>query len=374
MIRNAYEFDIGGAERFVVLLAEQLEKNNLESFVVSRHAGILEFASKSGVRAYKGWWWKRQNWSGLRTLVFPLYLIWQIFLTGWYFRLFLRLKPDVIHAQSKDDFIAATVAGRMLGKHIVWTDHADLKYVFANHQTWYKNPVGKTVYLASKLAHAIAIVSLGEQQLIEKSLGKKLDERFHLIYNGVPDLPVKPTAKSEDLKGKVIFCATSRLVKAKGIGELLSAFKNIYATNKNVHLWLVGSGPEEKKFKKQAEDSTAIEFLSFRNDALEYVAACDIFVHPSYNEAFSLSLIEAAMLGRPIIACRVGGNPEIVHDNQNGLLIPPKDEVALENAMKELLNDAFIRDDYGSHGRKLYEENFRFEDIVKQCYLPLYEK
>ena len=109
-------------------------------------------------------------------------------------------------------------------------------------------------------------------------------------------------------------------------------------------------------------------------DVAEKLSEADIFVHPSYLEGFSISLLEAAMLGKPIIACNVGGNPELIGDGQNGVLIPPRDMVSLTSAMHKLAGDKALREKLGQQARKTYEKRFALEKIVKQQYIPLYEK
>jgi glycosyltransferase involved in cell wall biosynthesis len=246
-----------------------------------------------------------------------------------------------------------------------------LKYVFANHRTWYKNPVGKLVYLASTLTDHIIVVSKSEWTLIESALGKKLSDRYVLVYNGIPsNQVVKPVMRPAKLRGKVIFCSTSRLVDAKGVRELITAFTRLAAELPNVHLWIAGDGPQAEEFKKLSTSST-IEFLGYLKNPLPCLAASDVFVHPSYHEAFSLSLVEATKLGLPIVACAVGGNPEIV-DETNGILVAAKNSDALYAAMLKLAEDSDLRKMYGDASRKRFEQDFAFETIVENEVIPLY--
>ena len=112
--------------------------------------------------------------------------------------------------------------------------------------------------------------------------------------------------------------------------------------------------------------------MGYPNDALSYVAGSDIFVHPTYNEAFSLSLVEAAMLGMPVITTAIGGNPEIIHDHETGLLIKPMDSAALYHAMKEMIADKASSRKYGAALRKSYKSSFQFDRIVSEQIVPLY--
>jgi glycosyltransferase involved in cell wall biosynthesis len=372
LIRNANSFDFGGAERFVVHLAAELNHNDWEATVISRHEGIEQYALREHVPFIRGPWLAHQSWNGWRMILYPLYVIWQLRLIAWYSRIFREYQPSVVHPQSRDDFIAATIAGRIAGARIVWTDHADLKYIYQNVGVWYKNPVGKWVNRKSRQANTITLVSSSEKQLIAKSLGGPLPDNYRVIYNGTIDTDIQPIVRDDSDKDALVFCATSRMVTAKGIGELINAFQRLEQENKKIRLWLVGDGPEIRNFQTLAEGDKHIRFFGFTNEVLETLASADVFVHPSYHEGFSISIVEAAMLRKPIIACEVGGNGEIVKDHRTGLLVAPKDAAALFDAMKLLAGDKALRDKLGSAARQEYQENFQFDTIVKNEFIPLY--
>jgi glycosyltransferase involved in cell wall biosynthesis len=372
IVRNAFVYDFGGAERLAVHLAQELSANGLEAIVLSRQPRLLKYAEDKDVRHQRGWWWQKQNWSGKSALIFPVYVAWQILLFSWYVQLLLRLRVDVLHICSKDDFIAGTVAAKLLHKRVVWTDPADLKYIFANHGLWYKNPVGKLVYAASKLADSITVVSHNEKRLIEVALGHPAPSNMIVLYTAGKDESVVPIKREPEDKDAIIFCSTSRLVVAKGILELIQAFNVLSSNSTQYRLWLVGDGPDEKSFIQEAGGNKYIRFIGHTDKPLEYVAACDVFVLPTHNEGFSLSLAEAAMLGKPMVATSVGGNPELVND-KNGCLVPVQDTASLLSAMQRLSNDKALRDTFGRQARKDYVGHFDFGQIVKNELIPLYE-
>lgn len=370
LIRNAQSYDFGGAERFPVDLALQLKQHGWEPIVVSRNKQLLFYARNNDIWRRRGAWWSRQNWSGRHVLLFPVYLGWQILLLGWYIRLFLEVKPKLVHPQSKDDFIAATLAAQLLHIPVIWTDHADLKYVYANHTIWYKNPVGKLVYLCSRFTKHITLVSHSEAVHIAESLGHPLSPRYTVVHNGVLDRRGEfASAQTKDFT----YCSTSRLVTAKGIGELITAFQALHATHPDTKLLIVGDGPEQDTFTKQAASSEAIVFTGHSDTPLKQLADSDVFVHPSYHEGFSLSIVEAAMLAKPIIACEVGGNVEIVEDGVTGLLVPARSATALQTAMERLYSDRTLMNKLGESARKRYEASFNLETIVTERFIPLYE-
>ena len=97
------------------------------------------------------------------------------------------------------------------------------------------------------------------------------------------------------------------------------------------------------------------------------------YLHPTYHEEFSVSLVEASMLQLPIIATSVGGNPEIIHNNKTGLLIPVKDSTALIDAMEQLYTDRKFRTNLAAAARRQYLARFVFHSIVEDQFIPLYE-
>jgi len=373
IIRNAKKYDFGGGERFPVFLCKELEKLNFNPIIVSRSPKLIFFAKDNKINAIRGWWWSWQNWSGKFALLFPVYLTWQIILTFWYLGLFIQKKPDVIHIQSKDDFIAATWAGKVLGKTVVWTDHADLKHIWMSIGIWYKNPVGKLVHWSARFTDKIMVISKSERSLIGANLKKNdpIMNRLSVIYNGVADIAkeFKKTAKSS-----FTFCVATRMVSDKGIGEVIKAFNNFSSTYPNDQLLIIGDGPESDKFTQLANKNPQIKMLGYKKDPLGFIAKCDVFVHPTYHEGFSMSILEACMLGKPIITTRVGGNVEIIKDGETGLLVKEKDVDSLQSAMKLLREDPKLRAKLGYNARKQYTAKFDFEKIVKNEIIPIYRR
>lgn len=367
LIRNSYSHDVGGAEIFPTNLAKLIKLDGYEPFVLSANTRTLDIAKTARVKAVRSPWWSFQNFSGPAMSLFPVYLVWVMYVTAWYILFFLKNHIDVAHPQSRDDFVAATLAAKLLNKRVVWTDHADLKYIYMNHKKWYKNPVGKLVHFASKLADHVAITSFSERRLIEKSLGEKVPANYTVTHIGVVDT-YKPVERKGD---RVVFVSTSRLVRDKGIGELLEAFRLINSTN--VTLKLCGDGPDTAYFKSLAGHTKNVEFLGHVTDVVRVLQSSDILVHPSYREGFGLSLVEAEMCSLPIIASNVDSIPEIVKDGVSGILVRPKNIEGLAEAMQILAQNPRLRIGMGHAGRQIFLKHFQFDRIVKDKILPLYE-
>lgn len=372
IIRNAKSYDFGGGERFPVFLSEVLKKNDFYPILITRHPRLLDFATSRSIKTIRSLWWSNQNWSGPRVVLFPVYFIWQTILFLWYLRLFVRIRPDIIHIQSKDDFIAATWAGKVLGKRIIWTDHADLKHIWKNVGIWYKNPVGKLVHWSARFADRITVISNSESSLVGANLRKKdaTRKKLKIIYNGVTDVAADYSVKTGN---NFTYCVVSRLVTDKGIGEVIRAFNHLSNEYPDDKLLIIGDGPEAKKFETLAKNSPSIKLLGYQKDPLKYIAESDVFVHPAYHEGLGISLIEASMFSKPIIATAVGGIVEIIMNGKTGLLVKERDVDSLQDAMKLLREDKTLRSKLGIAARNQYEREFQFDRIVKKEFIPLYK-
>ena len=373
LIRNAQPYDFGGGERFPVFVAKILQQNKLSPMLVTRSPKLLEYAKNQGVDTVRGFWWSRQNWSGKRALLFPVYVLWQVVLFVWYTALFLRLRPYAVHIQSKDDFIAATYAARLIGATVVWTDHADLKHIWRNLSVWYKNPIGKWIYRVARLASAITVVSESEYREVTAHLPVESEarKRIQVVYNGSSDsISPYPAPPSHPFT----FCSINRLVTDKGVGEMITAYKRLHLDYHDTGLVLVGNGPEEKKFQDLAAGDDSIVFAGYQSDPLAYVARSHVFLQPTYHEGFSVALVEASMMEKPIIATSVGGNMEIIKDGETGLLIPAKSADALYEAMKRLYDDDDLCTRIATGARNQYLDKFVFDKIVKERFISLYDK
>lgn len=375
IIRNATKYDFGGGERFPVFLASSLQANGWQPTIISRSSKLLDFAQQNSVHTLRGWWWTQQNWSGIRATFFPLYVLWQLLLCVYYMVIFTRLQPGVVHLQSKDDFIAGTFAARLFGGRVVWTDHADLKHIWLNHNVWYKNPVGKLVYFAARYAHTITVVSESERKLVTSNLPSvsPVLSKIITIHNGVFDRRSDYTTRKPSPSTAVHFVIASRLVIDKGITEAVSAFSQLRNKYPKARLSVLGDGPDAEHFKG-LPGASAVNFLGHVEQPLDYLAHADVFIHPTYHEGFSVALVEAAMMSLPTIATSVGGNMEIIQHEKTGLLVRTKDSQDLFDAMERMLISPMLRTQIGTAARKQYEERFEFNTIVRNQFIPVYEE
>jgi glycosyltransferase involved in cell wall biosynthesis len=164
-----------------------------------------------------------------------------------------------------------------------------------------------------------------------------------------------------------VFIYVGRLTGDKGINELLLAFRKIAMEFKNTKLLLVGFfetnlDPLQKDTLSEIKNNAQVIHVPFQNDVRPYYAISDVLVFPSYREGFPNAILEAGAMGLPTIASDINGCNEIIEDQKNGILIPPKDAEALFTAMKKVMLHHSFRSHLKQNARAMIVS--RFEQIV----------
>ena len=143
---------------------------------------------------------------------------------------------------------------------------------------------------------------------------------------------------------------------------------------------LVGDGPFRKEWEELAEQlgiGRRSHFMGERHDITAILAALDVVVSPSRTESLSNAILEAMAAGRPVVATRVGGNPELVRDRETGLLVAPEDEASLANALVTVLSSPGLLREWGENARRIAYANFTLDQArehFEQLYLDLLAK
>lgn len=368
LIRNIWEDAYGGAEKYQIDLAKILVQNNVRPIIVSSSRRILEEAKKNNIKYIKAPYSHRQNWSGWRNILLPCFAIWELYLYFWYLRIIIKTKASTLHIQSRDDMIAGTLAAKTLRKRVIWTDHSDLRLVvWENLDKKYKNPIGKFIFKISNIPFRITTISQYEYDFVNKITPHKL-KNLTIIKNGTFDDSRHNKKKTFDYTIGHI----GRIIDYKGIEELIRAFDSVSPKYPRAKLLIYGDDSDASYFK-QISSNKKIKFMGYTSDPIDAYTKIDIFVLASHHEGLSLSLIDAAMMKKTIISTDIDGNPEIVIDDKTGLLVPAREIKPLAEALDRVLSSEKLRTKLSNNARKHYEENFNFEEIVKDEIVPLYE-
>ncbi len=207
------------------------------------------------------------------------------------------------------------------------------------------------------------------------------------IYNGVNQRSFRPGPRPQELAPQgflgeecLVVGTVGRLAAVKDQATLLRAFallgRREPAMEHRLRLVLVGDGPERESLQALAGELGILErtwFAGDRDEVPELLRLFDLFVLPSLGEGISNTLLEAMATGLPVVATRVGGNPELVREGENGLLTPPGDAEALARALSMLLGDAERRREMGAASLARVRRDFHWERTVAK-YLEVYDR
>lgn len=176
------------------------------------------------------------------------------------------------------------------------------------------------------------------------------------------------------------FLFVGRIVRDKGINELVAAFKRLNEEFPKTRLWLVGFfeenlDPVSSTTKSIIESNKSIEAVGEKlaDELLSYYAASDCFVFPSYREGFPNTVIEAGAMDLPCIVTDINGSREIISQGENGIIIPSKNEEQLYKAMKQMITDEKGRKKMTGNARKMIADRFE-QSFVRQCLYDYYEE
>ena len=181
-------------------------------------------------------------------------------------------------------------------------------------------------------------------------------------------------------KGRFTFLFVGRIVRDKGIDELVTAFIELHSRHPNARLILVGSyedgiDPISQASKSAIDSHPAITAVGVKtgDELLAYYAASDCFVLPSYREGFPNTVMEAGAMEIPCVVTDINGSNEIIRNAENGLIVPPKNASALRKAMEKMI---VCREDtlsMASNARKMIADRFE-QSFVRQCLIDFYKE
>ena len=146
----------------------------------------------------------------------------------------------------------------------------------------------------------------------------------------------------------------------KGHRILLQALKRL-SSDLSFECLLVGDGPERPAMEVMAANlglSNRVRFLGYRDDVPSLLRQCDLFVLPSLWEPFGIAMVEAMVLGVPVVACCAGGVPEIITDGETGVLVTPGSPLALAEGICRVLSDQVFAARLAAQARKIAEGRF----------------
>lgn len=293
-------------------------------------------------------------------------------------RVLRREKPDMIHSMTPKAGLICMMAGWLAGVPVrvhtftglVWPTSTGLKRRILMTTDWLT------------CACATHIIPEGE--------GVKSDLLNHHItrkplkilgYGNVKGIdldyfkPAETTSKSHQ---GFTFVFVGRIVRDKGINELVKAFDRLHQEHNDVRLVLVGPREDDldpvlPETLERIDRGEGIEAVGKQSDVKSFYTDADALVFPSYREGFPNVVIEAGAMGLPSIVTDINGSREIIIDGQNGIIVPPQDEEALYQAMKLFVEDSELTQSLAANARPLIASRYE-QGYVRKCLYDFYHE
>lgn len=200
--------------------------------------------------------------------------------------------------------------------------------------------------------------------------------RIVVIHNGIVLSRDRKREQGAELRRELgvpaaspIVIVLSRLNRMKGVEYFLEAARIVAQRCPDARYVIAGDGAHRPELEQRAAElglQDRVVFTGFRTDAPDLLSESAISVLPSLSEGLSNSLLESMAVGTPVVATRVGGNPEIIEHGISGLLTPPRDPESLASAMILLLEDPNRASQMGEAGRRRVAELFSVERSVTE--------
>ncbi len=271
-------------------------------------------------------------------------------------------RPDIIHLHSRRGTeIIGAIASRLEKRPVILSRRVD-------------NPEPRwLVKLKYRLYHKVITISEGIKKVLLKE-GVAIDklvcvpsavdtqtynahrdrEWFQQHFNIKPEQPV--------------IGVIAQLILRKGHRYLLQSIPQILSRYPDTQFLFFGQGPLTKQIQKEIiaqQLQNNVHLMGFREDIEKIMPNLDIVAHPAEMEGLGVSLLQAAACSIPIVASAVGGIPEIVKNNVNGILVPPKNQLALSDSILSLLENPERARTMGEAGRNIVEQKFSIEAMVQ---------
>ncbi len=302
------------------------------------------------------------------------------------YRYFKKEKPHIVHSITPKAGLLTMLAGKMAGVPVRM--HTFTGLIFPNKEGIMKSVLIRMDQLLCWAATHVYPEGNGvKNDLLKYKITKK---PLRVIANGNvngidveeynPELFSEVDKKTLRQKLKIspedfVFVFVGRLVIDKGLKELLGAFSKVSNKFSNAKLVLVGPREDEKSKTEndifsEIENNQNIIAVGYQEEVRPYFAMANVFVLPSYREGFPNAVLQAGAMNLPSIVTDISGANEIIQQNENGIIIPPKNQEELEKAMAKLLTSPDFLLSLKNNTREriiqLFDKNLVWQELKKE--------
>lgn len=300
-------------------------------------------------------------------------------------KVFRQEKPDIIHSMTPKAGLLCMLAA--------WLTKVPIRIHTFTGLVWptASGVLREILMFTDKVTCACATHIIPEGKGVMNDLQQYITKKPMKVlgYGNVRGIDMKRFCKRPEViaKAKTLskndiftYVFVGRLVKDKGINELVEAFSLLYNNYPNVRLFLVGKyemdlDPLKSETIDRINNLPSIEAVGpkYGDELLIYYAISDCFVFPSYREGFPNTVLEAGAMELPSIVTDINGSREIIEQDVNGIIIPSKNVNALYSAMEQMLINNEKRICMGTKARSMIEQRFE-QHFVQKCLYDFYDE
>ena len=291
-------------------------------------------------------------------------------------RVFAKEKPDMVHSMTPKAGLLCMVAGWMTGVPV--RVHTFTGLVWPTAQGLSRRILMLTDKITCMCATHVVPEGEGVKLDLQRCITKK--EMKVLGYGNVRGINMDEWKRRvERVEGQMLtFVFVGRIVRDKGVDELVAAFVKLNRIYSNTRLLLVGPyeehlNPVQSGTKFLIDTCECIEAVGSQKDVRPFYEQSDVLVFPSYREGFPNVVIEAGAMELPSIVTDINGSREIIEDGRNGLIVPARDEQALFEAMKWMVEHDEERNAMAAHARPMIASRYE-QGYVRGCLKNYYKE
>lgn len=281
-------------------------------------------------------------------------------------------RVDVVHSNNWGTFFDAVLAAHLGGASLMVHCIHGLFTEDLEEMKWRRRFLQRLLAVGTHRLYAVA-------DYLRRTYIRRVGiapGRIETIHNGVDTERHRPADDDRRRRMRsrlgysdddILFGSVGTLYWIKDPETLLQAAAEVCKRHPRAAFLWVGDGRLRQSLRAGAERmglDGRVRYLGRRDDVADILAALDVFVLPSIIEGLSYSILEAMATGLPVVATRVGGNPELIRDGREGLLLPPRRPQQLAGALITLAGDIRLRRRLGAAGRRRVEERFSLRKMV----------
>ncbi|MDD5110380.1 MAG: glycosyltransferase family 4 protein [Patescibacteria group bacterium] len=372
--------ELGGAQRYVRDLATRLPAGEFSVAVAAGGEGpLLSELAQSGVTVFPIAHLVREiapfkDWTASREIR----------------RVIKRWQPDVLHVNSSKAGVLGTISARATpATRVIYTAHG---FVFNEPLPKWRRKVYRIAERRTARGKDVLIcVSQADRQsALHWNIAPT--EKLTTIHNGIDPsairfYPVQKAreilaqhAKPRSLNSKLLVGTIANLYPTKGIRDFIAAAAMVVQKIPGTTFIVIGEGSERPALESLIHRyglNDTFHLLGAIPDAARLLPAFEVYVNASHKEGFPYSLLEAMAAQRPIAATAVGGVPEMLRDGNEGLLVPPGQPVALNNAIVQLLQNRAQAQTFGHAAGQRVGHEFTLSQMIEKtaaCYRRVLER